>query len=95
MEEAKEKKEGSNLERGAHQRTQDKINAGESQRHDFKKENGQIFLCEVYHSLPLVRGCMEGKEECGLCQTDDREPGGCRRREELVSRSTMAKEESV
>lgn len=44
-----------------------------------KKKNGQIFLCEVYHSLPLVRGCGE-EDECGLWQMDDREPGGSRQK---------------
>lgn len=74
------KRERSNLERGAHQRTQGKINGGESQRHNFKKRNWQIFLCEVYHSLPLVRGCGEDEEECGLWQADDRELGGFRQK---------------
>lgn len=69
--------EGCNLECGANQRTQAKINARELQSHGFKKRNGQIFLYEVYHSLPLVRGCMK-EEECGLWQMDDREPGGFR-----------------
>lgn len=55
MEEVRKKEEGANLERGAHQRTRGEINAGESQR-QLQKRRGQLFLCEVYHSLPLERG---------------------------------------
>lgn len=36
-------KEGSNLERAAHQRTQDKINAAKSHSHGFKKETDRYF----------------------------------------------------
>lgn len=43
MEGVEKKKEGSNLKRGAHQRTQDKINARESQSHSFKKEKDRHF----------------------------------------------------
>lgn len=43
MEEVRKKEEGANLERGAHQRTRGEINAGESQRHNFKKEGDSYF----------------------------------------------------
>lgn len=47
----------------------------------------------------MVRGCG-AEDECGLWQMDDREPWGSRQKspeplQELVSRSTMATEESV
>lgn len=72
MDGGEENKEGSNLEWGAHQRTQDKINGGESQSCSFKKSNGQIFLCEVYNSLPLVRGCGRRMSlGCGRWMTEN------------------------